>query len=276
MITRIITSLVALCVLIPVLFLANTVVLPIAIAISCVIAIGEALNCIGVLKKAAVSVPLLAAAAFLSVWGRFCDSISDFLIVFACVIFIEVLYFMAVLVFFKGALSITDLSAAVFISFYITVGYCSIVLLHDHFEGGKYTYLLIFVGAWITDIFAYFCGRLFGKHKLIPEISPKKTVEGSIGGTLFTGVSFVVFGVIADALALGINQGHLQLFLFGIAAALVAQIGDLCMYALKRHYGIKDFGKIFPGHGGMLDRFDSIIAVSVVLLVLNLFVNYIF
>ena len=106
---------------------------------------------------------------------------------------------------------------------------------------------------------------------MIESISPKKTIEGSIGGTLFCSAGFVVMGIVANYF--GRNANFVFLAISGIFMAIIAQIGDLVMSALKRHYGIKDFGKIFPGHGGMLDRFDSIIAVSPVFLIIVLVTN---
>ena len=273
MLTRIITSLVALCVLIPVLIFSNTWVFPIAVAIFCAIAVFEALKCVGVIKKWALSLPLIIASFFGALSGRIFLSVDSWLVTMACIAFAIVLYLMAILVFSKGKLEVSDVAISSFISFYITIGFSSLVLLHDCFENGSIIYILVFVGAWITDIFAYFCGRFFGKHKLIPEVSPKKTIEGSIGGTLFSGIAFVLFGIIVKALNFDIGQTHLLQFVFGIVAAVVAQIGDLSMSALKRKYGIKDFGKLFPGHGGVLDRFDSIISVSTVLLILNILVK---
>ena len=269
MLTRIITSVVALCVLVPALILSDTWVFPIAVAVCCFIADYEMLKCVGVLKKPFLSAPLLCLSFALPVTVRFCESLERYCLIFMGATLLVILYLLAILVFSKGSIGVENISIAAVMSFYVTIGFSSIVLLHDLFELGKYTYLLVFVGAWITDIFAYFCGRLFGKHKLIPEVSPKKTVEGSIGGTLFSGIAFVVFGLIIKSIENETYQGYVQLFVFGLIAALVAQIGDLCMSALKRHYGIKDFGKVFPGHGGMLDRFDSILAVAIVLLIMN-------
>ncbi|MBQ7294114.1 MAG: phosphatidate cytidylyltransferase [Clostridia bacterium] len=279
MLIRIITSIVALCVLIPVLIFSNTWILPIAITFACIVANYEILKCIGTVKKYAVSgvllfvsliAPMLTRLLFLKLAT---GAIEFYMLTMAVICMVVVLYLMAVLVFSRKKISVSDVAISFFSSFYVTVGFSSIILLHDCSYGGPYTYLLIFIGAWITDIFAYFCGRLFGKHKLIPEISPKKTVEGSIGGTLFTGVAFVIFGLVGNHFGFNDVQSYIKLFVFGIIAALVAQIGDLCMSALKRHYDVKDFGKIFPGHGGMLDRFDSIIAVSTVLLVMNIIVS---
>lgn len=110
----------------------------------------------------------------------------------------------------------------------------------------------------MTDTFAYFTGRFFGNHKLIPSISPKKTVEGAIGGIIGSIVGCVIF-------ALLFPQSNVSLYLgvvIGLLGSLVAQIGDLVASAIKRNCYIKDFGKIIPGHGGILDRFDSILFVS--------------
>ena len=159
---------------------------------------------------------------------------------------------------------------------YILVGFVSIVYLHDFVKGGAYLYLTVFIGAWITDIFAYFCGMLFGKggkHKLIPDVSPKKTVEGSIGGIAFCVLSMVIFGIVLEACTK--YEANLLVFaLAGVAVSIVAQIGDLSMSVIKRTYGIKDYGKLFPGHGGILDRFDSILAVSIALMVFSRFFNF--
>ena len=273
MLKRVITSIVALCVLIPILLLSNTWVLPIAVAICCFIANYEMLKCIGLVSRIELSMPLLAVSVIAPIFARSINSLDKFYIAFSCVVFAIILYIMAVAVFSKGRDGVEDISVSAIMSFYVTIGFVSIVLLHDLFTMGHYTYLLIFIGAWITDIFAYFCGRLFGKHKLIPEVSPKKTVEGSIGGTIFAGLSFVLFGFVLNSIEISIELGYIQLFVFGIIAAVVAQIGDLSMSVIKRRYGIKDFGNIFPGHGGMLDRFDSVLAVAIVLLIMNTIVS---
>ena len=134
--------------------------------------------------------------------------------------------------------------------------------------------MLIFVGAWITDIFAYFTGKFLGKHKLIPEVSPKKTVEGSIGGIVFCSLFFVLYGFILTKLVSISSISYIVLAIVGIIISIVAQIGDLTMSQIKRKFGVKDYGKIFPGHGGMLDRFDSIIAVALVLIIACATVRY--
>lgn len=111
----------------------------------------------------------------------------------------------------------------------------------------------VFITAWGTDTLAYFSGYLFGRRKLCPSISPKKTVEGAIGGTLGSMVVSLVFGYF-------FLRDHLFVVaLIGILGSVAAQIGDLSASLIKRYIDIKDFGNIMPGHGGVLDRFDSIL-----------------
>ncbi len=269
--TRIFTSIVALLVFIPVIILSDTCVFPIAVALCAALSVFELLRCCGLHKNWVLSVPMLLIAVVLPASVCFIENFEQLLTYALPLLIFMTLYCLAIMVFSKGKIGIEDVSVASFTTFYIVFAYLSILFLRYYVPNGKYLYLLVFVGAWITDIFAYFCGMLFGKHKLIPEVSPKKTIEGSIGGILFCGLAFVAYGAIlkyafADA---KLNVNLILFFVFGIAASLVSQIGDLSMSAIKRKYNVKDYGNIFPGHGGMLDRFDSILAVATVLFILN-------
>ncbi len=272
--TRIITAVVALCVLAPVLIFSHTWLLPIAVTLCCLVALHELFECVGN-KALWVKLPIMAAAAFLILGARaFCTafdwSAEQFIgkVAVPCALLL-LLYLLAVLVFGMGRVAVSDVAISGFFGLYIIAAFCAIVFLRDS-AAGEYTYLLVFIGAWVTDSFAYFTGLLFGKHKLIPKISPKKTVEGSLGGMVFCGGAFVLYGIIVSRLVPEAESMNLALlFGYGIVVSVVSQIGDLCMSALKRQYDIKDFGKLFPGHGGVLDRFDSILAVSLVLFVLN-------
>ena len=127
-------------------------------------------------------------------------------------------------------------------------------------EVGRVRMILPFVIAFSSDAGAYFTGIKLGKRKLAPHISPKKTVEGSIGG-LVSGVVFsLVYGLILRASGFGVNL--LSLVCFGLFGSFVAQLGDLTFSAFKRQYDTKDYGNIVPGHGGILDRFDSMIYLA--------------
>jgi phosphatidate cytidylyltransferase len=114
----------------------------------------------------------------------------------------------------------------------------------------------VFAVSWCTDTFAYFGGMFFGKRKLCPDISPKKTVAGAISGTLF--------GTLAGVAVFWIAHGSPLMGLIALPLSIVSQFGDLSASIIKRYFGVKDYGKLFPGHGGMVDRFDSIIPTSIV------------
>lgn len=128
-------------------------------------------------------------------------------------------------------------------------------------QNGWFLMLPALVSPWISDVFAYFTGVLFGKHKIVPHISPKKTWEGCIGGMLFCAAIFTVYAVfyIYENNEIKINLGvfAVVMFVLGMIISVMSQIGDWFASSIKRHVGIKDFGKFMPGHGGMLDRFDS-------------------
>lgn len=133
-------------------------------------------------------------------------------------------------------------------------------------EYGRFYIWLVFIGACMTDTFAYFTGCTVGGRKLCPGISPKKTVSGAVGGVIGCGISFLAFGVIVNfffgRFLDGRQMSLLLLFVMGLISAVISEIGDLTASVIKRQYGIKDFGNIFPGHGGILDRCDSIILVA--------------
>ena len=188
-----------------------------------------------------------------------------------------ILYFLSVLTFSHGKYKLSDVAIWFMTAFYILLGFNSILVLRFlETAGGKYVYLLVFIGAWVTDTFAYFCGMLLGRggrHKLIPDVSPKKTWEGSIGGVVFCMLSMVIFGLIVNSIS-DFEANYLLLIIAGLLISIVSQIGDLCMSVIKRTYGIKDYGKLFPGHGGVLDRFDSTLAVAVILAVFCSFFDF--
>ena len=264
MLTRIITAVVALCAFIPILIFSDTAAFPIAMALlSCIGAI-EMIRCIGEKRWPMTALTAVVAAAF-PICARYIDSRISILSLFFAVFFCYLIVILASSVFSKGKYDIAEASGTFTMVFYIVASFTSIVLLRDT-EKGAYLYLLAFLGPWISDSAAYFCGRAFGKRKLIPDVSPKKTVAGSIGGMLFTGIAFAAYGFIL------LNKGSgvipfIALFVVGVIVSVVSQIGDLIASLIKRKYGIKDYGKLFPGHGGVMDRFDSVLITAPVLLI---------
>ena len=170
-------------------------------------------------------------------------------------IFVFILFLIGIVYILSNKKNIIDFSITFIGMFYIPIFLDYIVLTINDFRlGGIYVWL-IFIISFMTDTFAYFSGYLFGKHKLIPSISPKKTIEGSIGGVLGSTICCVIFGYLFK-----LDITHM--ILVGSIGSIVAQFGDLFASAIKRYVGIKDYGKLIPGHGGILDRFDSVILVA--------------
>lgn len=266
MLKRTITAVCAIAIFIPICYFSDTFVFPAAMAILSLVAAYEMLGCTGNRNTLPIAIPSYLIAALSPLVPLFAKKDETVLIQAAlCVMYLVALF--TAVVFARGKISFTDASAAFMGIFYVAVTFTCIVLLRGV---GKYTYLLVFIGPWVSDTFAYFCGRLFGKHKLIPEISPKKTIEGSIGGILFASLSFVIYAIIIktffDSTA---TPNYSVLALSGAVVSVISQIGDLSASAIKRHYGIKDYGVLFPGHGGVLDRFDSVILTAPVLYIIT-------
>ncbi len=166
-----------------------------------------------------------------------------------------------------------DLFAGFFGVIYVPVMMSAIYTLRQRGDG-IYSVWFIFVGSWVCDTCAYFVGSFFGKHKLIPILSPKKTVEGAVGGVIGAVVVAVIYAFIVIRLR-GHEPGTRVTVIGGFAmlamlTSVFSMIGDLTASAFKRHYGIKDYGDLIPGHGGILDRFDSVIVTApLVYLVMN-------
>jgi phosphatidate cytidylyltransferase len=274
MLKRVITAIVAICVLIPCLILSDTVIFPIACGIVALIALYEITGCIGVRKKwlisgmtflygALVSAVVTAyfvgvknSAEFYSIFSMEKVVVMVFGATFAY-IFLTCCFTMLSL----GEIKFLQAAELITWTLYIMIGIMSIALLRRQGDAGVYLYGLIFIGAWMTDTGAYFVGVLFGKHKLIPKVSPKKTIEGAFGGILGCIVGFVLYGFIIQSIC-DVKVNYVAMVVLATVIAVVSQFGDLVASYIKREREIKDFGFIFPGHGGVLDRFDSIIAVA--------------
>ncbi|WPC40691.1 phosphatidate cytidylyltransferase [Clostridium sp. JS66] len=154
-----------------------------------------------------------------------------------------------------------DVSITIFAFLYIAVFFSFIVLV-DNKPYGKYLVWLIFLASWLCDTFAYYAGKAFGKTKLCPKVSPKKTVEGSLGGILGSIICCGIFGLVLNLK--GINIPVYNFFIIGAFCGTICQLGDLTASSIKRYVGVKDYSNLIPGHGGILDRFDSILFSSVV------------
>ena len=266
MLKRTITAIVAIAVFIPVCWFSDTDVWPVAMTILSVVAAWEMTKCIGASKHISLLIPAFFASVSVPfVCWRFPGN------PWAGILGIYVpclLWTFAADVFSRGKIDY-EVSAASFMGiFYTAFSFACLILLR--MNTGSYRYLLVFIGPWVSDTFAYLTGRAIGRHKLIPEVSPKKTVEGAVGGIVFAALAFVLYGwIVKRFFAPSLSVNLLVMALSGVIVAVVSQIGDLAMSVIKRRYGIKDYGNLFPGHGGVLDRFDSVLLTAPVLVILS-------
>lgn len=167
------------------------------------------------------------------------------------------LSFAAYMVFFiLGKYPLKEIAINFVAVVYLPVTMCTAVLLRSSIEDGMWFLYLLLIIQWFTDSGAYLLGSAFGRHKLMPKVSPKKSVEGAVGGIIVAVIGALLLNAFTGLLPIGLM----------IAAAIIVsiggQIGDLCESAVKRWAGVKDSGKLIPGHGGILDRFDSMLFAS--------------
>lgn len=188
------------------------------------------------------------------------------------VIILAMLLILVILVFSHKTNTIIDGAITVFGFFYVGV---LLNLVCNVRESGLIYAWLPFIFAFGSDTGAYFIGSKFGKHKLTPELSPKKSVEGAIGGVVtvavITGIYFFVCSKLYDDIS---NIKIIYFMAIGLFGAAFSQVGDLAASSIKRFTGIKDYGKIMPGHGGVLDRFDSVLFTLPVVYFSILIMNY--
>lgn len=269
MLKRTITSIVFVLVIFPIYFFSDTIVFPIAVALLSLLGIYEILGCIGMRSHAEVSVPAFLLAGVTPLLTRNFASRYTFLAFLTLILFAYLLYLLALGVFSHRRLDLEKLATTYMCVVYIVTAFVSMILLRDR-PFGMYLLFIAMFGPWGSDVFAYLCGRFFGRHKQIPDVSPKKTVEGALGAVIFCGIAAVAFGYIVSLLDPSIEYvGYFALLLAGMVVSVVAQVGDLIFSFIKRKYDVKDYGKILPGHGGILDRFDSVLGVVPTMVILG-------
>ena len=271
--TRIITAVVGLAVLAVVLAFFDTILFDLVLAAICLLAIHEVFTAMGFGKKQWY----LYAAAVPFTMLLMLSSSGAARAALLAVGFLTVLFYNVVLITHDKTLDFGKLSGFIYFSGVILFCFYSLIHLKRCLPMDMYGYdaiyfiLLILCFAWGGDTCAYFAGRAFGKHKLCPVVSPKKTVEGAIGGVLGT----MVFGVVATVIYsiaanrmeaftrtnIGVSM-YVIIALLACVAAVLGIYGDLFASVVKRQCGIKDYGTIFPGHGGILDRFDSVMFIA--------------
>lgn len=261
MMTRIISSIVAFAIAAIVLILHDTIVFNIAISFFSVIIIYEvftAQNCMQYKLTSAICLILTGLLPF---------TYNDFFAPYrTLILLLSVFAIFITYIINHKSLMFDKLCVMLASSLLVILGMCSFfnVLKLDKIHG-LFLLVVSLCGAWFSDTGAYFAGTFFGKHKLCPPISPKKTVEGLIGGIISSALLFMLSGFVYFKIMEYNNTivsiNYINLAILGACCALVGLLGDLSASLLKRQSQIKDFGNIMPGHGGVLDRFDSILFV---------------
>ncbi len=256
--TRVLTAVVMVAVMVPFFVFSDTVAFTLLIACLAAVGVFEMQRCIGAERFYPTLLPLLAVSPGMPFLLR---QLGEGALGWAFLLsFSLITYTFAAAVFSKSRLSVEQAGLSSVTTIYIAFGFSSILLLRD-LPHGEYIYFLAFIIPWVTDTFAYFCGCAFGKHKLIPDVSPKKTVEGSVGGTVSAVGVTLLYGLLIGSLTES-QPNWLGIAVVAGVVSLLSQCGDLIMSLIKRKFGIKDYGRIFPGHGGVLDRFDSILCTA--------------
>lgn len=215
-------------------------------------------------KSAPGIIGYIAAAVFyLNLALNFIPDIMLFIMAFLIIC-------MCCMVFTYPKFTPAQIMGAFFGVFYVAV-MLSCIYLTRELPGGTYLVWLIFLCSWGCDTCAYCAGMLFGKHKVTPKLSPKKSLEGYIGGVAGAFLLTIIYGFLFKD-GMGADVAYIML-MAGICAAgaVLSTIGGLAASAVKRNYGIKDYGKLIPGHGGILDRFDSVIFTAPVIYFLSLY-----
>lgn len=268
---RVITAVVLLALLAVVVWQINTPVLVLVIAFLAAVAANEIMRCAKVENTFirvvatgyAACVPFFASAKALTpwvseaVWGKVIGAVPG-------VVYPIALVLVLLLAMLKGYAYTTfeDVAVSVFAGALVPFGFSVFIRLRDMFQIEQFGIYLIFYGlicALATDSGAQLAGMAFGKHKMSPNISPKKTVEGAIGGLIFSlilnAVAMILYNRLAD---FKMDEFAVTVLLAAcLPVSFLGMMGDLSASVLKRNFGVKDFGKIFPGHGGVMDRFDS-------------------
>ena len=254
--TRIISAAVLLPLLLADIIFAPKICTAVLFGLMCVIAVWELLAETGLIQSKVLVVVTMVPAFSISMWSYFGASHSYLMLI----ILVFYIALFAIMMADQKETPFSHIALCMVAGILIPMLLCSLVRI---FSGkyGRYLVFTTFIAAFLSDTGAYFAGRAFGKHKLAPAISPNKTVEGVLGGVAAAAVGMLIYCLVMHvAFKFRVNYGYA--LVYGVFGALGGVFGDLSFSAIKRQTGIKDYGKLIPGHGGILDRFDSMMIIG--------------
>ena len=258
---RLIVGIIGAIFMIAVLILADVRFISAVLGIIAVIGLSEMYNVTGVLKTA--NKLCLFSYAYVFVMYLLIGFIDAAGLVAAVGLVVYGLCLLVYMVFNHEKCDFNTVCSLFVQTAYVSVLFAHIMLVRK-LSFGEYTMWFIFVTAWLSDTLAYAVGLRFGRNKLMPTISPKKTVEGAIGGLAGSLIFNLIYGAICS-LVFKLSVNYLALVIMALVVGVMSQLGDLVASCIKREYGTKDYSNLLPGHGGILDRFDSVLFVAPVI-----------
>ena len=263
MVKRVVSALIGIAILLGVYLLKNDVVFNIAVAVISIMGLNEFYHAVRQKNVRPIEFVGYICCILLCFVGFF-D--SEKVLVPIIVMLMPVLFFVLSLISVLSNLKINfnDVASTIMGIIYVPLMFLFLILTWQ-LNNGYLLVWFIFGGAWVTDTFAYLVGKSIGKHK-ISKISPNKSIEGCIGGVLGSALFYGIYSYYLNTTFLtqfgGVEFNIVLMTILGAVFSVISQIGDFMASSIKRNCDIKDFGSIMPGHGGILDRFDSIIMIS--------------
>lgn len=258
--TRLISAAVGVVLALIVLLALPAIALNIVIAVLCAIAMVELLKVMQVKHRGVCGLSVLFAASAPFWMLPDTQTIMPYFVPVSVILWYTILL-VAFQILGHDTLSVRQTGLVYMTSLIIPTALSCVAYLRAMDHGLFYVFMVL-VMAWVCDSGAYFAGTLFGKHKLCPAISPKKTVEGLVGGVVVQVLVSLLTGWIYTLIHPAVTMRYWWLAVLALVSALLSVLGDLFASIIKRHFGAKDYGHIMPGHGGVMDRFDSLILVA--------------
>ena len=260
MLSRILTAVIGIPLVIAVVMLGNPW-LPIVLMLASLIGSFELYR---VIKKKYHPIVIVGYAGIIINYLVFDILMAIYFVYLAAIMMIA----LTVMVIYYPKYSIVDVALTLLPVLYVSLLFSFLLIIREMPEGSFWIWLVA-ISAWGSDTFAYFTGLTIGKHKLAPVLSPKKTIEGSIGGILGAGLLGYIYTMIYTHYSLTQLRAHWLLIVVAVMlGAIISQVGDLAASAIKRYFEQKDYGHLLPGHGGILDRCDSFIFVAPVIYIM--------